>query len=348
MVGSFRHTVELWLTQTVQGDIYISPPSATATQNSATIDADAERIVREWPGVDRVDTLRSVTVDSPDGPVQVAAVDNPGTGDERQYLVAEGSPTMLWQSMQEGAVVVSEPFANRVGLPRRGGQVTLLTPDGPRTFPVVGIYYDYASSQGTVMMYLPLYRQIWSDDATTALALRLPDGANSDQITRDLQDALASVQSLVVRPNRALRDEVLVVFDRTFAITGALQLLATIVAFIGVLSALLSLQLDKQRELGILRAVGLTSRQLWRLVSLETGLMGAVAGLLAMPTGFVLSLILIYIINRRSFGWTLQLQVEAAPFIQALAVAVIAALLAGIYPAYRMSRMVTAEAMRYD
>jgi putative ABC transport system permease protein len=245
-------------------------------------------------------------------------------------------------------VIVSEPYANRVGLPRRGGEVTLLTEQGERTFPVAGIYYDYASSQGVVMLALPLYRELWQDPAITALALRLTEGADPDQVTAELQDALAPVQALQVRPNQALRDEALVIFDRTFAITGALQLLATLVAFIGVLSALLSLMLDKQRELGILRAVGLTGRQLWRLVSLETGLMGAVAGLLAMPTGLALALILIYIINRRSFGWTLQMQLAPEPFVQALVVAVVAALLAGIYPAYRMTRMAAADAMRFE
>jgi putative ABC transport system permease protein len=81
---------------------------------------------------------------------------------------------------------------------------------------------------------------------------------------------------------------------------------------------------------------------------LETGLMGTVAGLLSMPTGFVLSLILIYIINRRSFGWTLQMQVDAGPFVYALAVAVIAAMLAGVYPALRMGKMMTAEALRSE
>ncbi len=145
-----------------------------------------------------------------------------------------------------------------------------------------------------------------------------------------------------------LREEVLVVFDRTFAITAALQLLATLVAFIGILSALLSLQLERQRELGILRSIGLTPSQLRRLILTETGLMGTVAGLLAMPTGFVLALILVYIINQRSFGWTLQMQVQPAPFLQALLLALIAALLAGIYPAWRMSRVVTAEALRSE
>ena len=156
------------------------------------------------------------------------------------------------------------------------------------------------------------------------------------------------MQQVFVRPNQALRDEALVIFDRTFAITGALQLLATVVAFIGVLSALLSLLLEKQRELGLLRALGLTVREIWGLVMLETGLMGAVAGLLSMPTGLALSYILIYIINRRSFGWTLQMRVEPAPFIMALVIAVIAALLAGIYPARKLGRLMAAEALRFE
>jgi putative ABC transport system permease protein len=197
-------------------------------------------------------------------------------------------------------------------------------------------------------MSLTTYRRWWQDDTLTALSLQLAPGIDADNLTRELQDALVSSQRLVIRPNRALRQDVLVIFDRTFAITGALQLLATLVAFIGVLSALLSLLLERQRELGIMRAVGLTIRQLWGLLLLETGLMGAVAGLLAMPTGITLAVILIYIINRRSFGWTLQMQVGPEPFLQALAVAVIAALLAGLYPARQMSEIVTAEALRYE
>jgi putative ABC transport system permease protein len=192
------------------------------------------------------------------------------------------------------------------------------------------------------------YVRFWNDDSVTALAVHLEPGADADSVARDLEDALAPVQRLFVRPNQTLREAVLVIFDRTFAITGALQMLATVVAFIGVLSALLSLQLDKQRQLGILRAVGLTVRELWCLVLLETGLMGVVAGLLASPVGYALSLILVYIINRRSFGWTLQILVEPAPFVQAFGVAVVAALLAGIYPAYRMGKMITAEALRFE
>jgi putative ABC transport system permease protein len=350
MVGSFRHTVVAWLAQTLQGDIYVSLPGPAPSESAETIEPGVVQQLKSWPGVARVDSLRSVTVDSPDGPIHVAAVDNPSTGEERIFLASDGPPESVWQGMQPegGAVIVSEPLANRLGLPRHGGSITLFTDSGPRIFPIIGIYYDYTSSEGTVLMSLPLYRQLWNDTAVTAVAVRLASGADPEVAVRALQDGLSTDQRLSIRSNRTLRDEALAVFDRTFAITAAMQLLATGVAFIGVLSTLLSLQLEKQRELGILRAVGLTARELWGLVMLETGLMGASAGLLAMPAGFALALILIYIINRRSFGWTLQLQLQPAPFVQAVAVAVLAALLAGLYPARRMSRMAAAEALRYE
>jgi putative ABC transport system permease protein len=348
MVSSFRHTVVTWLDQTLQGDIYLSAPTLTATQSSAPLDPAVIPILQNWPGVEQVDLLRSATVDSPGGPVHVAATDNPALGEQRIFLAAEGTPEEIEAALKEGSVLVSEPFANRFDLPRRGARVTLITAGGRRDFPVAGIYYDYASSQGTVLMDLQVYRDNWNDENLTAAALNLAEGVDADALSEALQSELAPVQRLVVRPNRELRSDVLEVFDRTFAITGALQLLATVVAFIGVLSALLSLQLERMRELGILRAVGLTARQLWGLVMVETGLMGGVAGLLAMPTGFTLAVILIYIINRRSFGWTLQMQVDPEPFIQAFLVAVLAALLAGIYPAYRMGQMVTAEALHSE
>jgi putative ABC transport system permease protein len=347
MIGSFRMTVVTWLDQVLQGDVYVSAPSRTSTQATTPLDPAVLPIVEAWPGVERVDLLRTSMVESPEGVVSIFGVYNPGFG-ERPFVSTDLSPEEIWAAMQAGAVVVSEPYANLTGLPRRGGTVTLYTSKGPRELPVVGIYYDYVTSGGTISMSLDTYRQLWEDEALTALAIRLAPGADADAVARELGDALAPVQRLFVRPNQALRDEALVIFDRTFAITGALQLLATVVAFIGVLSALLSLLLEKQREVGILRAVGLTARQLWGLVMLETGLMGAVAGLLAMPTGFALSLILIYIINRRSFGWTLQMQLDPEPFLMALAVAVVAALLAGIYPARKMGQMLTAEALRYE
>lgn len=347
MVGSFRNTVVVWLEQTLVGDVYISVPGGPQTDPTSTIEPDVFPILENTEGVQAVDIVRSVDVDSPLGMVNVAAVTNNDERARRYYKDSAVPNQQVWGRMEAGDVVVSEPFANRFDVDV-GDTITLNTDRGPREFDIIATYYDYGSVQGTVLLSYEVYTALWDDPAITAVTLKLSENADPDAIADQLQSALAPVQDLTVRSNQGLREDVLVVFDQTFAITGALNVLATLVAFVGVLSALLSLQLEKQREIGILRAVGLTVRQVWGLTMLETGLMGAVAGLLSIPTGYVLALILVYIINRRSFGWTLQMQVLPGPFIIAMVVAVSAALLAGIYPARRMSQTVTAEALRFE
>lgn len=348
MIASFRYTVIAWLSQTLQGDIYISAPAFTAARPGPPIDANVVQAVKRWPGVAEVDLQRSAMVDSPIGPVQVTATDNTHIAAERLFVHRMGDPAQVGSQMEKGGVLVSEPLANRLNLPQSGGMIHLYTDEGEHSFPVVGIYYDYSSNEGILMMAMDVYHHFWKDNAVTAIALRLAPGVSVEATTRALQESLARKQSVIIRANQSLRNDVLAVFDRTFAITGALQVLATIVAFIGVLSALMTLQLEKQRDAGILRAVGLTARQLWGLVMLESGLMGATAGLLAVPTGYALCLILVYIINRRSFGWTLQLSLTPEPFLQAFGVALAAALLAGILPAFRFSRQQIAETIRYE
>ena len=346
MVGSFRTTVVSWLEQTLWGDLYVSAPGLTATRSSAPLDPQVIDVVSGWPGAQRWDLLRSVDVASPDGPVAVSAVSDEDFTAPRIFIATDGGRAAAANAVKNGAVLASEPLANRLGLRIPGATVTLYTDRGPQVFPVAGIYRDYSNSQGTVMMALDLYRRYWDDASVTAALMILKPGEDPDANVRGLQDALAGIQGVTVRPNQALRAEALAVFDRAFAITGALQLLAAIVAFIGILSALLSLQLERGREFGLMRAVGLTVRQLRGLVLLETGLMGLAAGLLAIPTGLVLAWVLIFIINRRSFGWTMTLQADPVIFLQALALAVGAALLAGVYPAWRMGRMAAADALR--
>lgn len=346
MVGSFRTTVQTWLGQTLYNDIYISAPGLGGTRPTQPLDPRIVPIASSWPGVRQTEVLRATAADSPDGEIAVSAVRSPDFVTRRWFTSTDGGVPAAAAAVKNGAVLASEPLANRLGLAAHGASLTLYTDRGPHTFPVAGIYRDYASSQGAVMMSLDVYQKYWNDTRLTAMSLVLSPGSDADQVARDLGTRLNAVQELSVRPNRALRDEVLRVFDQAFAITGALQLLAAVVAFIGVLSALLSLQLERARELGMLRAIGLTSRQLRGTVFLETGLIGTVAGLLSMPTGLVLALILTFVINRRSFGWTLQFQIRPELFVQALALAVIAALLAGVYPAWRLGRLLAAEVLR--
>ncbi len=294
-----------------------------------------------------LETFRSVKVASPLGEVQLAVADPKRERSAALYRFAEGSPAETWRRMREGAVVVSEPFAYRHQVPPRGGSVTLLTDRGPHTFPVAGVFYDYATERGLVLVARDVYERYWDDRAISSLGVYLAPGSRVDEVADALRAVLAGT-ALRVTSNRSLRAQALGVFDRTFAVTRALRLLAVVVAFIGVWSALMALQVERTRELATLQALGLTGRQLWGLTFLETGFMGMTAGLLSLPTGLLLAAILVNVINVRSFGWTMRLQADPLVFAQAFALSVAAAVLASVYPLLRLQRMPLAAALRQE
>lgn len=348
MVGSFRATVTAWLGDTLRADVFISPRSLTANRVTGSLDPALADELAGLPGVAAVSTARSVDIRSPElGRLELVALRDDLAGERRRYLEAEGPPEAVWRAVEEGALIVSEPLARRHGL-RTGERLRLATDRGIRAFPIVGVFYDYGSERGIAIAADRVYRAHWADRAVTSIALRLDPDRDAEAFARDLRETIGAQAALDIRSNRDLRAEVLRVFDRAFAITAALQVLAIAVAFIGVLSALLALQLERAREFGTLRATGMTEGQLGLLSLLETGLIGATAGLLSWPAGLSLALLLIYVINRRSFGWTIQTTLDPQTFLQALAVALGAALLAGLGPALRLRRLPIARVLREE
>jgi putative ABC transport system permease protein len=389
MIASFRATVGVWLDATLLADIYVSSPQSSSNR-AVTIDPSLVQRIANVPGIRSIETYRNVTVHSPDlGAVRLNAVTATKRRGATVYRWAIGTPDQVWDAVEQGAVVVTEPFANRHGisvpssmsnvqrptsndqspnpanntatsnprLPTPNSQlpithyplptVQLLTDKGVRAFPVVAISYDYSSDQGAIVMHLDTYRQNWNDHDISSVAAFVAPEADAKQIEDAVRAALSGA-GVRVQSNKALREVALVIFDRTFAITSALRIVAIVVAFIGILSALMALQLERTRELGTLRAAGMTLPQLWRLTLMETGLMGATAGLLAMPTGLALSAVLIYVINLRSFGWTIFFSPVPEVYLQALIVSVFAALCAGVYPMWRMGKMEVAAALRSE
>lgn len=347
MVGSFRQTVVSWLGQTLVADIYISAPTNTATRIDTTVDPVLADRLATVEGVAGVTRFRNVQVETASGPTTLVAVDPAPQGGRGGFRFLAGGDDATWAAWDAGAVLISEPLAFRTGL-GVGDTLSLRTDAGPRDFPVAGVYYDYTSDRGVIRMSYATYRAGWDDPAISSLALYADPGVDVDALVGRLRAAVVGEGDLVIGSNRALREGTLAIFDRTFAITAVLQLLATVVAFIGVLSALMALQLERARELGMLRANGLTPGQLWGLVLGQTSLMGLAAGLLAAPLGLALAVVLVYVINKRSFGWTLDLTLDPALFVQALLVALVAAVLAGLYPAFKMSRTSPALALREE
>jgi putative ABC transport system permease protein len=286
-----------------------------------------------------------VIVESSGGTIRLVAL-GIGSRDHFTFSLKEGTSASVWPRFQDqGAVIVSEPYAYRHGV-GVGSMLILRTDHGDHAFPVAGVFYDYASDQGAVLMSRRTYDRFWDDRGVSALAFRADPGTNVPRLADALRREVRGVQDVLIQSNRALRDASLAIFDRTFAITTVLRLLATLVAFLGVLSALMAIQLERVREVAVLRAHGLTPGQVWGLVTSQAGLTGLLAGALAIPVGIVVALVLILIVNRRSFGWTLQVHIAPEVLVEAVLLALGAAILAGLIPAAKMARIRPALALR--
>jgi len=353
MIDSFRGTVSTWLDSVLAADIYISPAG-----QDLRIDGEIDPLfideVRQKEEVNHIGLLQiAVVYAENDETVEVRAYSPIPDQPQRPMLWSIGSPEQVFAAMEEGAIVVSEVFARRFDLPlNEPSTLSLITENGLHSFKIVGIFYDYAVPElGYAAMHMQTYHTYWpSDDSISNVSLFLkPDAiAQAGTIAQQLTDEFAAKYRLSISSNRGIKENALEIFDRTFTITAALRLLATVVAFIGVLSAIMALQLERTRELGTLRANGMSLAQLWGKTLLETALMGLTAGLMAIPIGWLLAYILIHFINLRSFGWSLQMQTNFNIFAAALGVALIAALLAGIYPIIRLNKMEIAIALREE
>ena len=227
-------------------------------------------------------------------------------------------------------------------------RIALPTPGGLQEFPVLGIYRDYSSEHGRILLHRSAYNRYWDDSRIRSLAVYTKTTSDINQLRTQIATLNSSEQALRIRSNREIRERSLLIFERTFTITGVLRLLAVAIAFVGVLSALMALQLGRLREYATLRALGMSSKEISRLISLQTTLLGCCAGLLAIPTGLLMAAILIHVINRRAFGWTMPVEVNLWLLLECFLLAGLAAYFAGIYPAWRVSRATPTNALRAD
>lgn len=345
MVASFRVTVVDWLTTTIRADVFVSAPTITANRLIDPLPRGVDTAIARLPGVERIRRYRSIMLPTEQTPVLQISLDV-APADHDTFLWAAGDPAMIWPAFYRDAIIISEPLALRRNL-HVGDTFTIQTDRGDVAMPIAGIFYDYGTELGVVMMPLERYRQYFDDQQLSSLGIYVDAGVDSEQMVATIRAQFPDV-ALVVRSNQTLRTASVDILDRTFAITNVLQLLATIVAFVGIFAALTAMQLERVREFGMLRAIGLDPRQLWQLVLGETSLMGLVAGVVAIPVGSAMALALIYVINRISFGWTLQFAWVPDVYGRAMLTAILAAVLAGILPAWRIARVAPAVALREE
>jgi putative ABC transport system permease protein len=254
-----------------------------------------------------------------------------------RFLPGQDRDAILRSLPHQDRAISSEPFANQHHL-RAGDRVTIPLGEHAVTLTIAGVYYEYSSSQGylivdrgTLLKYLP------GQPATNA-AVYLAPGADRQSVQRDVQLRTAAY-GVSVAPNQALRQSAIEIFDRTFAITWALEAVAILVAMLGAANSLLALVLDRRRELGLLRYLGASAPQVRGMILTEAAFLGLLALLLGMALGFALSLLLVFVVNKQSFGWTIQFHPPWGLLGAALLLVWCVTVLAGLFPARVAARL---------
>ena len=348
MVGSFRQTVLTWLDSELPADLYLAPAGAMGGDRHPTISLETSDRIAATPGVESVSRLRAYEIQYEGLPASLAGASQSRSVPRQNltFLSGRSSAEVIRELAAGDNAVVSEPFANKHHV-KAGSSITLPLGEQQVTFRVIDIFYDYGHEAGFIVLDWSTLVRYLPDTKPTNLAVYLAPGADLERTRTAIRGAIAN-KSLMMLSNGEIRLEAIRVFDQTFAITYAVEFISILVAIGGIAGALISIVMDRRREFGILRYLGGTTAQIRKLILVEAGLIGLLANVLGLVLGYVLSLVLIYVINKQSFGWTIQFHWPVAVLLGSLTVVYIATVLAGLFPARLAVRLDPMEVVHED
>ena len=349
MIYSFRTTVEQWLTKSVQADLAIGPAANLVVGSREMVRPEVEQIVAAIPGV-HYDSYRELRINFRGQLVKMVSARLGVTRNIERLDFAEGDSHAAFDAaIQHGDILVSQPFQRRFHL-GLGDTINLATPTGRRDFKIGGVYIDYTTEGGVLLVDWQTYRKYWQDDAINGIGVYIDRGSgiSATQLQAELRPKIAPFGDYLIKSNQELRDQVFRIFDQTFSVTYLLQTIGIIVSALGIFLSLTILVTERRREISILRAIGASRGQIEAMVLWEAGIIGLLGSLLGIAAGIALAWMLSYVINVSFFGWTIA---WATPwkFLLSLPVAVIAAaLVAGYWPARQAARLDIADGVKME
>jgi putative ABC transport system permease protein len=348
LIGSFRTTVVAWADDTLRADLFVKPMGLGDASTDATFSPSVATTIAALPGVAAVDTFRALELPFRGRITNMGVTDlaSLASRNRLRFLGVADASQLARTLPGTTGVLISEPFATKFRL-GRGDSFEIDTPAGPTTFTVAAIYNDYSSDAGVFLLDSATYRHLYRDDTINSIAVYAKPGVDLVDLRTAIIRSTAPLK-IDASTTRELRALVISIFNRTFAITYALYIISITIAVLGVVSTLFALVLERRREIGLLRYLGLRSRDVRRMVYVEAGFIGLLGGVGGAIVGVLLALLLIFVINKQAFGWLIELHMPYDFLAEAVVMVIVAALLAGIYPAGVAARIRTAEAVRSE
>ena len=352
MVGSFRQTLEVMVDSTVRADVYVTGSSGGQSGSEATLAPEVVAAIAAQPGVRAMDRLRGffvypVSVPDDNRRISLAGVDMGLDVGEARFAFLEGDREEALRLVREaGAVVVSEPLSQKFDL-GVGDLLSLYGRSGRVDLPIAGVYYDFSSEGGAAFMDLATMEKHFGPGEISNLALYLQPGRDAEQMVDALSSRFAG-EPLRFRSNRDLRERIFQIFDQTFAVTELLRMMSLLIAVCGITLTLLVMARERVSELALYRSLGAERIQIFRTY-LGKGVGMALYGLvLGGVGGVLLAFILIFVINRTYFGWTIALHWPWGALGTEAVAMLIGAVAASLYPAWRAARTPATELRRED
>jgi len=330
MIGSFRESLKWWMDSQLRGDLYISTVSEIPVPESFYEE------LKTIPGIGGLDPYRNVQIIYHDKPVTLASVDASVLKQYTKFGWLKGG-NGNWDPVAAGAVIISESFSRNFQV-RPGGTITLEGADGPVSLPVQAVFYDYTTEHGLIMMDRSTYLRIYGDHTISSLAVFIDPGNPRREALINEVRARARARELPVFTKPELHDKILAIFDKTFAVTRSMRVLAIVIAFFGIAGALMTLFIERSREFGIYRALGFSTSQVAVMTLLEALGMGTVSFMLSTAAGTALAVVLIKVINLHSFNWTIFYHPAWQPYVLAGITAILASVAAALYPIWKVCR----------
>jgi putative ABC transport system permease protein len=349
MVHSFRQTVEVWINQTLQADLFVRAAGGKNIDYQYTLPLEKVDALREFDGVKAVDLFRAIPISYDDDPALLASGDFNILSRYGNLVIKNGPPATELAGLMVGhnRAIVSESFSLKHQVDT-GDRLTLNTPVGKMDVEVAAIYYDYSQEQGLIIIDRGTYLKYYNDPNVNSFVVYLQDARHLPKVRREIIRTVGSSNRIIVRSNQELKKEILRIFDNTFAITYSLEIIGIGVAVLGLFNTLISLIIERRREIGILRFIGAFQEQVKKMILIEAGLLGLIGSAFGLVAGIVVSYILIFVINKQSFGWTILVYYPYGFIILAVILFWIVACTAGLYPARLATRLNPKESVRAE
>ena len=347
-LDSMKQNTVHWFQRSIRSDVFVFAGREVKAKFEHPLPESIGGGIAKYDGVEFVNEFRMVRQSYRDQPFYLVSHDLDGYRRYNEIPVVDGDLETAMKEINAGTgIAASESFAIFYKV-KQGDVVTLQTPEGPRDFRIAMVYVDYTADIGLLCTTREVYTRIWKDRLVDSFGVYLRKGTPADPIRDRIVHDYGSDFELMVLENQQYQDELLKMIDRSFALTRAMELVAIIVAVLGIVNTLLVTVIDRRMEIGILKAIGASGGQIRKMFVVEASLIGFCATVIGVGFGSVFSVYIVKELLRFQTGWSMAYRFPWETVLETFVIAQVVAVAGAWWPATSAAKLDVVDALEYE